>query len=158
MSGEQFIDYRRKPSTERYDPAVEAAKQARADAAQARAMREQEKLQAQRARLAKADEILNELARVALSMNVDLDSRLKAANIYLDRVVPRQKSVEFTGEVGVQVEHRAYIAPGERIMSLSFDEALDDARRRLEHYDAQRAVAQVDAPVLVEARRGDDDE
>lgn len=137
------------------DPAVAAARRARRDSAEAKAAREREKLENQRAKLAKADEILNELARVALSMNVDLDSRLKAANIFLDRVVPRQKSVEFTGEVGVQVEHRAYIAPAERIMSLSFDQVLAETRRRLEHYDAQQAQAVPGERVLIE--QGNDD-
>lgn len=155
---EQFIDYRRKPSTERYDPAVEAAKQARADAAQARAMREAERLAAQRERLARADQLLGMLANIAADPRVDISERVKAAGQYLDRVLPRIKSVEVQADARVQVDDRRFVPAAERVAALPFNEALADAMRRLQQYDLQRATAQGDGPVLIEQRGDDDDE
>lgn len=150
---EQYI-----PSVYDPDPAVAAARRARADAAQARAMREAERLAAQRERLARADQLLGMLANIAADPRVDVTERVKAASQYLDRVLPRIKSVEVQADARVQVDDRRFVPAAERVAALSFDEAMADAMRRLQQYDLHRATAQVDGPALIEAQRGDDDD
>lgn len=151
-------DFRHLPSVHDPDPALAAAREARTARAKAQALAAEEKLAKQRERLARADQLLGMLASVATDPTVDVSERIKAASGYLDRVLPRVKSVEVQLDGAVQVDQRHYIAPAERVAALPFDEALADAMRRLQQYDAQRGALVGEAVRIEHDRGGDHDE